>query len=57
MGTIAKSFEFAASHRLYRPEWSDQRNREVFGKCANPNGHGPNYRLEVQVSGELNQET
>ncbi len=54
---ISKTFEFAASHRLYRPEWDAAKNSAVFGKCANPNGHGHNYRLEVAVCGELDPET
>lgn len=48
---------FSASHRLYHPEWSDEKNREIFGKCAHPNGHGHNYKLEVTICGVLNQET
>lgn len=55
MITLSRTFEFAASHRLNRPEWSDEKNREVFGKCAN--GHGHNYRMEVTVKGELNPDT
>ncbi|MHC4823291.1 MAG: 6-pyruvoyl trahydropterin synthase family protein [Planctomycetota bacterium] len=49
--------EFCAAHRLARAEWSEQRNREVFGICANPNGHGHNYLLRVTVSGEVDVET
>lgn len=54
---ISKTFEFCASHRLARPEWSDEKNTAVFGKCANPNGHGHNYRLEVTASGPIEPET
>ncbi|MCB0345734.1 MAG: 6-carboxytetrahydropterin synthase [Bdellovibrionales bacterium] len=57
MLSISKSFEFSASHRLFRPEWDERRNSAVFGKCSNPNGHGHNYKLEVTVCGELNPET
>ncbi len=57
MLTITRSFEFCAGHRLFRPDWSDERNREVFGLCANPNGHGHNYRLEVSVTGPVDSET
>jgi 6-pyruvoyltetrahydropterin/6-carboxytetrahydropterin synthase len=57
MISIAKSFEFAASHRLYRSDWTPEKNQQVFGKCSNPNGHGHNYRLNVTVSGEVNFET
>src|SRR4051812_10433190 len=48
---------FTAGHRLFRPEWSDERNREVFGRCSNPSGHGHNYILEVGVRGEIDPET
>jgi 6-pyruvoyltetrahydropterin/6-carboxytetrahydropterin synthase len=53
---ISKTFEFCASHRLARPEWSNEKNSAIFGKCANPNGHGHNYRLEVTVSGPIQPE-
>ena len=46
---LAQQYQFAASHRLHNPEYDDKINREVFGKCCNPNGHGHNYRLEVEV--------
>lgn len=48
---------FSAAHRLYRADWSLQRNQEVFGQCANPSGHGHNYELEVTVEGEIFPET
>jgi 6-pyruvoyltetrahydropterin/6-carboxytetrahydropterin synthase len=48
---------FNAAHRMFRPEWSDEKNYEVFGKCSNPNWHGHNYKLMVTVKGELNPET
>ena len=51
MVTITQSFEFAAAHRLCVPGLSDAENRRIFGKCANPNGHGHNYVLEVTVAG------
>lgn len=50
--SIGKTFEFAAAHRLFRPEWSEAKNAEVFGKCAHPNSHGHNYRMEVSVEAE-----
>jgi 6-pyruvoyltetrahydropterin/6-carboxytetrahydropterin synthase len=53
MLTLTKTFEFCASHRLSRPDWSDEENAKHFGKCANVNGHGHNYKLEVSVSGKL----
>ncbi len=48
---------FSAAHRLYQPAWDDVKNDQVFGLCANPNGHGHNYELEVTVEGPVNQET
>lgn len=48
---------FNAAHQLYNPAWSDEANREVFGKCANRNYHGHNYELFVTVKGEINPET
>lgn len=50
---LSQQFEFSASHRLHVTQFSDQRNREIFGKCNNSNGHGHNYRLEVTVSRAL----
>jgi 6-pyruvoyltetrahydropterin/6-carboxytetrahydropterin synthase len=49
---LTQSFEFSASHRLAIPTLSDSENRELFGKCSNPHGHGHNYILEVTVAGE-----
>jgi 6-pyruvoyltetrahydropterin/6-carboxytetrahydropterin synthase len=48
---LTQSFEFSASHRLFRPELSDAENLRVFGKCSNPAGHGHNYVVEVTVRG------
>lgn len=48
---------FAAAHRLFKPELSDEENFNLFGKCSNPNWHGHNYTLEVTVLGEVNQDT
>jgi 6-pyruvoyltetrahydropterin/6-carboxytetrahydropterin synthase len=53
---ITRRERFCAAHRMYRPDWTDQKNREVFGKCSNPNWHGHNYILWVTVKGELAQE-
>jgi 6-pyruvoyltetrahydropterin/6-carboxytetrahydropterin synthase len=41
---------------MYRPDWSDEKNREVFGKCSNPNWHGHNYVLWVTIKGEPSPE-
>lgn len=54
---ITRRERFNAAHRLFRPEWSDEKNREVFGKCSNPLWHGHNYTLYVTVKGEINPET
>ena len=54
---ITRKLEFCASHRLYNPEYSDEKNAEVFGLCNNPNGHGHNYVMEVTVKGEVAAET
>lgn len=48
---------FNAAHKLFNPEWSDEKNMKVFGKCANPNWHGHNYDLHVTVKGEINKNT
>jgi 6-pyruvoyltetrahydropterin/6-carboxytetrahydropterin synthase len=48
---------FNAAHRLYRPDWDDATNNDVFGKCALPNYHGHNYELEVKVVGEPDPQT
>lgn len=54
---VTRKAHFSASHRLFNPAWSDERNNAVFGKCNNPNGHGHNYDLEVTVAGEAPAET
>jgi len=48
---------FAAAHRLFKAELSDEENFALFGKCSNPNWHGHNYTLEVTVRGEVNKDT
>ena len=48
---------FNAAHRLFVPEWSDEKNADVFGKCNNPNYHGHNYKLIVKVTGEPDKKT
>ncbi len=50
---ISEKFEFAAMHKLWNNEFSAEKNFEVFGKCANPSGHGHNYIIEVTVKKEL----
>lgn len=54
---LTKKMEFSASHRYWNPGWSEEKNREVFGKSAGPHGHGHNYSLEVTVEGEVDPRT
>ena len=54
---ITRRMHFCAAHRLHRPEWSDERNQEVFRSCANPNWHGHNYELDVTVEGPVDPDT
>nr|WP_321224708.1 6-carboxytetrahydropterin synthase [uncultured Psychroserpens sp.] len=55
--TVSRKAHFNAAHRLYRKDWSFEKNDEIFGKCNNPNYHGHNYELIVSVTGEINPET
>ena len=54
---LTRKAEFSASHYYHNPEWTPEENLRVFGKCANLNGHGHNYTLEVTVAGEVNEVT
>lgn len=54
---ITRRETFNAAHRLFKPEWDDTKNLEVFGKCSNPQWHGHNYVLYVTVRGEVNPDT
>ena len=54
---ITRKERFNAAHRLFRPEFSDEENLNVFGKCSNPNWHGHNYTLFVTVKGEVDERT
>lgn len=54
---ICRRAHFNAAHRLFRPDWSDEKNNEIFGKCNNPNFHGHNYKLEVWIDGPIDPET
>ncbi|MEJ6777471.1 MAG: 6-carboxytetrahydropterin synthase [Crocinitomicaceae bacterium] len=54
---ICRRETFNAAHRLFKPEWSDTKNLEVFGKCSYPNYHGHNYVVEVWIEGSINPET
>ena len=55
--SIFRKEHFNAAHRLNNPQWDEETNRRIFGKCNNPNYHGHNYELEVRVSGEIDPET
>tara|TARA_R110002126_G_scaffold8951_9_gene41122 strand:- start:3480 stop:3887 length:408 start_codon:yes stop_codon:yes gene_type:complete len=54
---VSRKAHFNAAHRLYRKDWDDCKNTEIFGKCNNPNFHGHNYELIVSVTGEIDPET
>ena len=54
---LTRKEHFNAAHILYNPDWSEEKNIEVFGKCANKNYHGHNYNLFVTVKGNPNPET
>lgn len=55
--TVHRKAHFNAAHRLYRKDWSFEKNDEIFGKCNNPNFHGHNYELVASVTGEIDKET
>ncbi|VXB51113.1 6-carboxy-5,6,7,8-tetrahydropterin synthase [Flavobacterium sp. 9AF] len=55
--TVSRKAHFNAAHRLHIKDWSEEKNKLVFGKCNNPNYHGHNYELIVGVTGEINPET
>jgi len=54
---VCRRATFNAAHRLFRKDWSDEKNNVVFGKCNNPNFHGHNYVLEVWIEGAIDPET
>lgn len=55
--TVCRKAHFNAAHRLFRKDWDDEKNAQVFGKCSNPNYHGHNYELVVSVRGIIDPET
>ncbi len=55
--TVSRKAHFNAAHRLHVEDWSEDKNNEVFGKCCNPNYHGHNYELIVDVTGDIDQTT
>lgn len=54
---LTRRIQFSAAHRYSRPEWSEQKNLDIFGPCANPHGHGHTYTLEVMVAGMPDAQT
>lgn len=54
---ITRRERFNAAHRLFREDFTDEQNFEVFGKCSNPNWHGHNYELMVTLKGEIDEKT
>lgn len=52
---LTRRATFSASHYYWNPAWSEEKNREVFGRCANRNGHGHNYTLEISVTGMIDK--
>ena len=54
---VSRKAHFNAAHRLFKKDWDDAKNLEVFGKCSNPNYHGHNYELIVSVTGAVDPET
>jgi len=55
--SVFRREHFNAAHKIYNPEWSDEKNLEVFGKCSYANYHGHNYEMEVKLTGEINPKT
>lgn len=55
--TVYRKEHFNAAHRLHNPNWTDEKNKLVFGKCNNPNYHGHNYEIIVKITGEIDEET
>lgn len=55
--TVSRKAHFNAAHRLYRKDWTDDQNEEIFGKCANAHYHGHNYELIVSVTGPIDPDT
>ena len=55
--TVSRKSHFNAAHRLFVKSWSDEKNFKVFGKCNNPNFHGHNYEIIVNVKGDVDPVT
>jgi 6-pyruvoyltetrahydropterin/6-carboxytetrahydropterin synthase len=57
MTRVTRRYRFAASHRLHVPQFSDEENQRLFGKCNNPYGHGHDYLVEVTVGGPVDEQS
>lgn len=55
--SVFRKEHFNAAHRLHNPDWSEEKNNQIFGKCNNPNYHGHNYEMIVQITGEIDPDT
>lgn len=53
---LTRRERFCAAHRMFRPDWTDEMNSDIFGKCSNPFWHGHNYVLYVTIKGEMSEE-
>ncbi|KAI8143963.1 hypothetical protein BJV82DRAFT_90778 [Fennellomyces sp. T-0311] len=54
---LTRTASFSAAHRLHSPQLSNEENKQLYGKCNNPNFHGHNYKVEITVKGEIDQDT
>ena len=54
---VTKKMSFSAAHRLFNPKLSEEENREIYGKCSNPHGHGHYYTLEITIKGKIDERT
>lgn len=54
---LTRKTEFSASHYYHNPQFTAEENRQIFGKCNNPHGHGHNYTLEVTVKGQIDEKS
>lgn len=54
---VTRKEHFNAAHKLHNPHWTEEKNKEIFGKCANENWHGHNYQLYITVKGDPDAET
>ncbi|MBK7231180.1 MAG: 6-carboxytetrahydropterin synthase [Saprospiraceae bacterium] len=55
--SVFRKAHFNSAHRLFNPDWTDEKNREIFGICSSPHFHGHNYEVELKVTGELDKES